>query len=137
MTFKLGDSVRVAMAGSAYSGEEGTIVSSEHGTAYGYTVDLDDFGKRGFDECELELVARADPFAAPPEPDEVNSPDHYTWTKGFEVIDFAEQLNFNLGNVVKYSARAGRKTDDPIRDLEKARWYLDREIARIKKGDSE
>jgi hypothetical protein len=57
------------------------------------------------------------------------SPDHYQYP-GFEVIDLTEQLNFCRGNVVKYVARAGRKTDE-LEDLYKARWYLDREIDRL------
>ena len=40
-------------------------------------------------------------------------------------------LGFNLGNVVKYIARAGYKTADSLQDLRKAAWYLDREIKRI------
>jgi len=47
------------------------------------------------------------------------------------VVDITENLSFNLGNVVKYSARAGRKTDDPIEDLLKAQYYLNREILRV------
>lgn len=67
--------------------------------------------------------------------DPVNSPAHYN-VGGIEVIDAIEAwgLGFCLGNTVKYVARAGRK--DPsktIEDLEKARWYLDREIERRKK----
>ena len=53
-----------------------------------------------------------------------------------EVIDFIEdkKLGFNLGNCVKYISRAGKKNPDKrIEDLEKARWYLDREISRAKK----
>lgn len=64
--------------------------------------------------------------------DVVNHPSHYTAYRGIEVIDLTEQMNFNRGNAVKYIARAGLK--DPAReveDLQKARWYLDREIARI------
>ena len=51
----------------------------------------------------------------------------------FEPIDVIEDWNlgFNLGNAVKYISRAGRK-DDVITDLEKARWYLDREITKLK-----
>jgi len=63
--------------------------------------------------------------------DPVNSPPHYT-AGGIEVIDFIEAKDFNyrLGNVIKYVSRAGKKVDgDPITDLEKAKWYLDREIA--------
>lgn len=65
--------------------------------------------------------------------DPVNKPSHYTDGK-IEVIEFIEdkQLGFNLGNSVKYISLAGKK--DPakhIEDLEKARWYLDREITRL------
>lgn len=64
--------------------------------------------------------------------EEVNHPPHYT-VGGIEVIDFIEAkgLNFNLGNVVKYLSRAGEKDSDPLQDLQKARWYLNREIARV------
>jgi len=34
-----------------------------------------------------------------------------------------------LGNVVKYVSRAGKKASDPIEDLKKAAWYLEREIS--------
>lgn len=64
--------------------------------------------------------------------DPVNHPAHYTWLpNGVEVIDIAEQFNFTLGNAIKYIMRAGRK-GSYVQDLEKARWYIDREIARIK-----
>lgn len=62
--------------------------------------------------------------------DRIN-PDHYKLPNGTQVIDVTETLNFNLGNVVKYAARAGRKPDaDVMDDLYKARWYLEREINR-------
>ncbi len=66
--------------------------------------------------------------------DIVNRPAHYTDGK-IEVIDFIEDkgLNFHRGNAVKYIARAGKK--DPakeVEDLEKARWYINREIERLK-----
>lgn len=66
-------------------------------------------------------------------PDPVNRPSHYTRFKGIEVIQLTEQLNFCRGNAVKYIARAGAK--DPaseIQDLEKAIWYINREIERMK-----
>jgi hypothetical protein len=66
--------------------------------------------------------------------DPVNHPAHYTeHPSGIEVIQITEHMNFCLGNVIKYTLRAGLKTDDPIEDLRKARWYLDREIARLSK----
>ena len=60
--------------------------------------------------------------------DMVNHPPHYT-VGGLEVIDFieAKQLSYHLGNVVKYVVRAGHK-GDPLQDLQKARWYLERAI---------
>lgn len=65
----------------------------------------------------------------------INHPQHYNMGK-FEAIDVIEdwQLNFNLGNTVKYISRAGHK-DDIIQDLKKALWYLDREIKRLEKGE--
>ena len=61
--------------------------------------------------------------------DPVNHPPHYK-TGGIETIDFieAKDLNYRLGNVVKYVSRAGRKNSDPVEDLQKAAWYLQREI---------
>jgi hypothetical protein len=64
-------------------------------------------------------------------PDLVNKPPHYK-TGGVETIDFieAKDLNYRLGNVVKYVSRAGKKVgSDPVQDLEKAAFYLNREIA--------
>jgi hypothetical protein len=60
--------------------------------------------------------------------DVVNQPAHYT-DGGIETIDFieAKQLGYNLGNVIKYVSRAGKK-GDRLQDLQKAQWYLTREI---------
>ena len=60
--------------------------------------------------------------------------DYYE-SDGIEVFDVIEafDLNFNLGNVMKYICRAGRKTFDPIPDLRKAFTYLEREIERLEK----
>ena len=74
--------------------------------------------------------------AAPVKQDVVNHPAHYK-TGGIETIDFieAKQLTYNLGNVVKYITRAGVKNKAThIEDLEKAAWYLNREIANLKGG---
>ena len=68
--------------------------------------------------------------------DSVSHPSHYAdgWSNGAEVIDLTEHLSFCAGNVVKYVCRAGRKDPDKyVEDLEKARWYLDREIERVKR----
>lgn len=66
--------------------------------------------------------------------DNVNHPKHYTsHPSGIEVIEITEHMNFCLGNVIKYVLRADLKHKDATTDLEKARWYLDRELARRKK----
>jgi hypothetical protein len=64
-----------------------------------------------------------------PPADLVNHPPHYK-SGGIETIDFieAKDLNYRLGNVIKYVSRAGKKASDPVQDLEKAAWYLQREI---------
>jgi len=63
--------------------------------------------------------------------DMVNEPPHYK-TGGVETIDFieAKNLDYNLGNVVKYITRADHK-GDKHEDLCKARWYLNRAIASV------
>lgn len=63
----------------------------------------------------------------------VHHPGHYNVGR-IEVIDAIEewQLGFNLGNAVKYIARADHK-GRALEDLRKARWYLLREIARREK----
>jgi hypothetical protein len=67
------------------------------------------------------------------DPDVVNHPRHYVEGRKYEPIDVIEdwELGFNLGNVVKYVSRAGRK-DDIVQDLEKAEFYLKREIKRLR-----
>lgn len=63
----------------------------------------------------------------------VNHPKHYTQhPTGVECIDIVEHYNFNLGNAIKYIWRAGLKSNNPIEDLEKAKWYVEREIGRLK-----
>ena len=62
--------------------------------------------------------------------DPVNNPEHYTLNpNGIECIDVTENMNFCLGNAVKYIWRADLK-GNPIEDLKKAVWYLEREITR-------
>lgn len=60
----------------------------------------------------------------------VDHPSHYNNGK-IEAIEVIEdwKLNFNLGNAVKYIARAGHKNNRK-EDLEKALWYIKREIER-------
>lgn len=68
--------------------------------------------------------------------DVVNHPSHYTsHPSGIECIEVVEHMSFCLGSAVKYCWRCHEKHDDPIEDLRKAVWYLEREIKRLEKGD--
>lgn len=65
--------------------------------------------------------------------EKVNHPAHYGGADNtYEAIKVIEawELGFCLGNTVKYISRAGKK-NDLLEDLRKARWYLDREIAKL------
>lgn len=57
----------------------------------------------------------------------VDHPDHYN--QGIETIDYIESWNmdFATGNVIKYVTRAKYK-ENPLEDLKKAKWYLERLI---------
>jgi len=63
-----------------------------------------------------------------PQEDVVNHPSHYK-VGGIETIDFieAKQLDYHLGNVIKYITRANHK-GDRMENLRKAQWYLNRAI---------
>lgn len=79
--------------------------------------------------------------------DSTINPKHYQSKVGnSEVIDIIEfyNLNFHRGNVLKYVLRAGSKQErgysdieKEIEDLEKASWYITREIKRIKNANVE
>tara|TARA_R110002153_G_scaffold12460_2_gene46438 strand:- start:4555 stop:4785 length:231 start_codon:yes stop_codon:yes gene_type:complete len=65
--------------------------------------------------------------------DEVNHPQHYTsHPSGVECIQITQHMGFNLGNAMKYIWRADEK-GKAIQDLEKAKWYIENEIALRKK----
>lgn len=62
--------------------------------------------------------------------DPVNHPKHYvSHPSGIECIQITEHMGFNLGNAIKYVWRADLK-NDAIEDLEKAVWYIQREISK-------
>lgn len=66
------------------------------------------------------------------EKETVNHPSHYN--QGIEAIEIIESwdLNFSLGNAIKYILRAPHKSNT-LEDLKKASWYINREIERIEK----
>ena len=64
------------------------------------------------------------------EEDNINHPEHYTnHPSGVECIQVTEHMGFCLGNAIKYIWRADLK-GHAVQDLEKAIWYIKREIAR-------
>ena len=71
----------------------------------------------------------------PPQKEQVNHPQHYGGESNvYEAIKVIEawDLDFHLGNTVKYISRAGKKgTDKEIQDLNKALWYLKRKIENL------
>ena len=62
----------------------------------------------------------------------VNHPQHYGGDTPYEAIKVIEawELDFCLGNTVKYISRAGKK-DNIVQDLKKAKWYLERKINQL------
>lgn len=70
--------------------------------------------------------------------EKINHPAHYGGDTVYETIKVIEawDLGFNLGNTLKYISRCGKK-DDEVQDLEKAAFYLNREIQRRKPKPTE
>jgi len=68
------------------------------------------------------------------ENDAVNHPKHYnSHPSGVECITITRHMTFNLGNAMKYLWRNGLKDGSPsIQDLEKAIWYINDEIKKLK-----
>ena len=67
--------------------------------------------------------------------EKVNHPEHYGGKLNtYETIKVIEawNLDFHLGNVIKYISRAGKKTQSEKEDLEKALWYLTRKLESLK-----
>jgi Protein of unknwon function (DUF3310) len=93
--------------------------------------------KAMFDDLHVEPV-KVNKVTIAIEHDAVNHPSHYVGAGGLEPIDAIESwgLDFYLGNVLKYIVRAGKKNKDKeVEDLEKAKFYLQRKIDRLKKCD--
>jgi hypothetical protein len=90
----------------------------------------------GCQNRKRELVEEINLAELPSKQEETNPVDHPQHYGGgdnvYEAIKVIEawDLGFNLGNTVKYIARCGKK-DDELQELKKARWYLEREIAKL------
>lgn len=100
---------------------------------YAYINSMRGYGVTNYPVNDTEIhysdfVASIEAVKESDTPDMVNHPKHYN-VKGFEVIDIIDafNLNFNMGNALKYLLRADRK-GNKVQDLQKAIWYLQREI---------
>lgn len=74
-----------------------------------------------------------------PEKEMVNHPKHYGGKDNpYEAIKVIEawDLGFCLGNTIKYISRAGKK-ENTLQDLEKALWYLQREVKKLKHAEKD
>lgn len=101
------------------------LTAPEAGDGYVYTwLNTNALSEDAKDALASKLVTE-------PASDPVNHPAHYK-TGGIETIDFieAKNLNYNMGNAVKYISRAEHKGNKK-QDLEKAIWYLNREIGKL------
>lgn len=78
---------------------------------------------------------KAGKFSQPePQYDKVNHPKHYlSHPSGIECIQITEHMTFTLGNAMKYIWRADYKNG--LEDLQKAAWYIQREIEKRGKGE--
>ena len=88
-------------------------------------IDTNQLDESAKDALASQLITMEEPASDP-----VNHPAHYK-TGGIETIEFieAKELNYNMGNAVKYISRAEHKGNKQ-QDLEKAVWYLNRELAK-------
>lgn len=87
------------------------------------------------EKINLEEIEKMQNKTDEKESDEISKPSHYCEGRKYEPKDVIRDwnLNFNLGNVVKYISRNGRKQNESsLKDLQKARQYLDFEIVALK-----
>lgn len=131
--YKEGDRVLV----DAVDGSTGFVEVEITALEYNYFNDLRyRAGKRILHPKEIQghAAATINANTASADPDPVNHPAHYGGDTTYEAIKVitAWELGFDLGNVTKYVARAGKK--DPskeLEDLRKARFYLEHRINQL------
>jgi hypothetical protein len=111
-------------------GKEYTVDSIDSECFY---VESELYTKHGFYFENIDVFFK-------PKTSTTNSVDHPTHYGGegnpYEAIKVIEEwdLDFHLGNALKYIARAGKKSKDTeLQDLEKAQWYINRKIEQLKK----
>ena len=88
------------------------------------------FFAKGHPPAEVTRQCKPPTEIRPLVEDGINHPSWYCWG-GIETLDYilAKELDFLLGNAVKYISRAGRKDPETVvEDLKKARFYIDKKI---------
>jgi hypothetical protein len=108
--------------------KKGCKKCGSNATALSSTADLDMRDRHGLKPRSLD--SNCGEHKAP---ELVNHPAHYNHGK-FETIDVIEdwELDFNCGNTIKYISRHMHK-NTPVKDIEKAIWYLERRLELLKK----
>lgn len=99
-------------------------------TGYSKTPSTSSAGNQSPTKSGKTTTKKANPKGEPMTNNNIDHPPHYQTPNGLEAIDVIDAFftnSFNLGNVFKYLARAGKK-GDYIEDLKKAAYYLNREI---------
>ena len=123
-SIKAGDRVTIDCPASKWHGLSGAV---DYTISNGSCMVSIDYGPTLNFGNETLLPAGRD---VTPTLDLVSHPAHYTaHPSGVECIQITEHMGFNLGNALKYIWRCDLK-QDAIEDLKKARWYIDREIAK-------
>lgn len=125
MKYKVGDKVVVKKNEWVEEGTVEIVQVDEKDVRQTYKVNGISLETRNLEELWIEnerIIGLAN------DEEMVNHPKHYQGN-GLEAIDVIEafNLNFNLGNAVKYILRCGKKDND-LQELNKAIWYLEREL---------
>lgn len=124
--FKVGDTVIFRDAIGFHGVSDDTIYMIKETYGDGCLVGFFDDNGHNVSFHESHLIHATGTDNADP----VNNPKHYTdHPSGVECIQITEHMNFNLGNAMKYIWRADLK-NDAIEDLQKAAWYVNRELKR-------
>lgn len=134
---KAGDKVRCVRDSPDVGLLLGSIYTVARHDGSDVPITLREIPDRYFYEDRFELVTKPETVEGSksdePAHDAVAHPKHYTsHPSGIECIQITEHMGFNLGNAVKYIWRCDLK-QDAIEDLKKAKWYIDREIAKREK----
>lgn len=142
--FKVGDKVRFTnQTFPRWVGQEGEVVSvKDDSVTYVITKAAPTDLSRTWNTVGNTITNGEDCLTLLEEKEAVEHPAHYGGDTTYEVIKVAEAWGLDqdayLFNVLKYIARAGKKSaDTELQDNEKAYFYLGRKIKRLKEKISD